>query len=169
MSSWLSIKCVLWWPPQEMSLWSLGGWGCPVASRHGGHRAIRKFIKVKLQSWAASSLHKRCSLISTLSGADQRGWANGACHPMVMLTLGVGLGCRVTGEVLKDFLGHVPWFPVIKENVLESVDSQINGLVQERRNSSAWAMELHLSCTYPSKYAFKKVMFNDLVLGHQQE
>ena len=29
-------------------------------------------------------------------------------------------------------------------------DSQIDGLVQERRNSSALAMELRLSCTNPS-------------------
>ena len=31
---------------------------------------------------------------------------------------------------------------------------QINGLVQERRNSSAKAMELRLSCNNPSKWAF---------------
>ena len=30
----------------------------------------------------------------------------------------------------------------------------IDGLVQERRNSSALAMELHISCTNPYKYAF---------------
>ena len=30
--------------------------------------------------------------------------------------------------------------------------SHIDGLVQERRNSSALAMELRLSCTNPSKY-----------------
>ena len=30
-------------------------------------------------------------------------------------------------------------------------DLQIDELVQERRNSSALAMELHLSCTNPSK------------------
>ena len=29
----------------------------------------------------------------------------------------------------------------------------IDGLVQERRNSSALAMELRLSCTNPSKYS----------------
>ena len=28
---------------------------------------------------------------------------------------------------------------------------QVNGLVQERRNSIANALELHLSCTNPSK------------------
>ena len=28
---------------------------------------------------------------------------------------------------------------------------QVDGLVQERRNSSALAMDLHLSCTNPSK------------------
>ena len=30
--------------------------------------------------------------------------------------------------------------------------SQIDGLMQERRNSSALAMELRLSCTNPSNY-----------------
>ena len=29
---------------------------------------------------------------------------------------------------------------------------QVDGLMQERRNSSALAMELRLSCTDPSKY-----------------
>ena len=32
-------------------------------------------------------------------------------------------------------------------------DDHIDGLMQERRNSSALAMELHLSCTNPSIYA----------------
>ena len=31
------------------------------------------------------------------------------------------------------------------------METQIDGLVQERRNSSALAMELGLSCTNPSK------------------
>ena len=30
--------------------------------------------------------------------------------------------------------------------------NKVNGLVQERRNSSALALELHLSCTKPSKW-----------------
>ena len=34
----------------------------------------------------------------------------------------------------------------------KEVQYQIDGLVQERRNSSALAMELHLSCTNPSKW-----------------
>ena len=32
-------------------------------------------------------------------------------------------------------------------------EDQFDGLVQERRNYSALAMELHLSCTNPSNYA----------------
>ena len=32
--------------------------------------------------------------------------------------------------------------------------SQIDGLMQERRISSALAMELHLSCINPSKYTY---------------
>ena len=34
-----------------------------------------------------------------------------------------------------------------------TVQDQVDGLVQERRNSTALAMELHLSCTNPSKYS----------------
>ena len=34
----------------------------------------------------------------------------------------------------------------------DQIDDQIDGLVQERRNSSALAMELRLSCTNPSRY-----------------
>ena len=37
-------------------------------------------------------------------------------------------------------------------NVLKWHDAHINGLVQERRNSSALAIELCLSCTYPSTW-----------------
>ena len=36
---------------------------------------------------------------------------------------------------------------------------QVIGLVQERRNSTANAMELHLSCTNPSEY---KISVNSL-------
>ena len=35
----------------------------------------------------------------------------------------------------------------------EVLDLQTDGLVQERRNSIANALELRLSCTYPSKCA----------------
>ena len=43
--------------------------------------------------------------------------------------------------------------------------SEINGIVQEKRNSSALAMELHLSCTNPSRYGVSVVSSNlDYVL-----
>ena len=34
--------------------------------------------------------------------------------------------------------------------MIQELDEHFDGLVQERRNSSALAMELHLSCTKPS-------------------
>ena len=37
---------------------------------------------------------------------------------------------------------------------------QINGLVQERRNSSVLAMVLHLSCTKPSRWSFEPTKDN---------
>ena len=46
----------------------------------------------------------------------------------------------------------------------------INGLVQERRNSSALAMELHLFCTNPSIWNHKRSDFTDftktIVIDH---
>ena len=39
-------------------------------------------------------------------------------------------------------------------------DSQTDGLLQERRNSSALVMELRLSCTEPSKWLFAKNIIN---------
>ena len=40
----------------------------------------------------------------------------------------------------------------IVEDTFATFEMQIDGLVLERRNSSALAMELHLSCIDPSKY-----------------
>ena len=45
------------------------------------------------------------------------------------------------------FESHIR-YPIGKEQY-------IDGLVQERFNSSALAMELHLSCTKPSIYGFE--------------
>ena len=42
---------------------------------------------------------------------------------------------------------------------------QISGLVQERRNSSAFAMELHLSCTNSSKWCMSCVLKSDEFQG----
>ena len=39
---------------------------------------------------------------------------------------------------------------------------QTDGLVQQRRNSSALAMELRLPCTDQLKYTFVRVMHKDL-------
>ena len=36
-----------------------------------------------------------------------------------------------------------------------NIDAYIDGLVQERRNSIATALELRLSCTNPSIYAWE--------------
>ena len=45
------------------------------------------------------------------------------------------------------------WCWIGNKPLSELTMTQINGLVQERRNFSAFAMELHLSCTNPSIYA----------------
>ena len=43
-------------------------------------------------------------------------------------------------------------FPTDWRCTYSDYNKQINGLMRERRNSSALAMELHLSCTNPLKY-----------------
>ena len=43
--------------------------------------------------------------------------------------------------------------PLPEPGMTQFTDENIDGLVQERRNSSAWAMELRLSCTDPSIYS----------------
>ena len=43
--------------------------------------------------------------------------------------------------------------------------NKVNGLVQERRSSSALAMELRLSCTNPSKYAMNFTEFSRCAFG----
>ena len=42
---------------------------------------------------------------------------------------------------------------------ISSYKDKIDGLVQERRNSSALAMELHLSCTNPSRWSYDHLIF----------
>ena len=50
-------------------------------------------------------------------------------------------------------MGHVAWWPLLELLVTTTLvpEDEIDGLVQERRNSSALTMELRLSCTNPSK------------------
>ena len=43
------------------------------------------------------------------------------------------------------------WFTFFFSELILNRWDQIDGLMQERRNSIAEALELHLSCTYPSK------------------
>ena len=47
----------------------------------------------------------------------------------------------------------------------EGFQQHIDGLVQERRNSGALAMELRLSCTNPSTYFLQWVMIHHLISG----
>ena len=56
------------------------------------------------------------------------------------------------------------WHVSIKHNI-NNVIHQIDGLVQKRRNSSANALELRLSCTNPSKYAAKFPSRRDFFKG----
>ena len=41
-------------------------------------------------------------------------------------------------------------------------DNHLDGLVQERRNSTVNALDLHLSCTNPSIYALNSVIANEI-------
>ena len=47
------------------------------------------------------------------------------------------------------------------------MSSEIDGLVQERRNSSALALELRLSCADPSRSCSSLVQFNSLRLSDE--
>ena len=51
-------------------------------------------------------------------------------------------------------------FTLLSTTVLWNKKHQINGLVQERHNSIANVLELHLSCTNPSKCHQKKLEFS---------
>ena len=60
----------------------------------------------------------------------------------------------ITADALTMFYAKASAVTILtlRHDNFELPDQQIYGLVQERHNSSALAMELHLSCTNPSKY-----------------
>ena len=51
---------------------------------------------------------------------------------------------------------YVDFAIVMNEVMIAWKQHHIDGLVQERRNSSALAMELRLSCTNPSVYRWRE-------------
>ena len=55
-------------------------------------------------------------------------------------------------HVLRKVHWHLAIFNRLSESIIKEMLGYIDGLVQERRNSSAWAMELRLSCTISSIY-----------------
>ena len=60
----------------------------------------------------------------------------------------------------------MPWNTWTKQQLISTYTEWIDGLVQERQNSIANALELRLSCTNPSKYtlARKSVQCDILVI-----
>ena len=54
------------------------------------------------------------------------------------------------------------WMQILWKDVCENYILKIDGLVQERCNSIAKALELHLSCTNPLKWPILFQEVNDL-------